>query len=220
LTLEFDVGEFEVRLRFCETGLGLVECGLVQPFLDDKEQVALPDVGAFDELALLQKALDPGPQIDLVGRLDAAREGRRRAHLLRCDADHRYGGRRSGRRDRFAFAAAGRDQPKAEQDRRANPVRAVHLRIPPGEPTVRPTAQRRLQALLATPTLMQAIFNSPQGMNHRGFPRRRVDDVPEGMPFGGFVQGRAVRSGLGWNSSGGFWRTPKLPAAFSQLRPD
>ena len=103
LPLDLYVCELQRRLRLLNAGIDLVDGGLVGRLLDDEQQVALLDVLAFVEQALLEEALHTRAQLHLVLRLHAPGEGQGRPDLILGDGDD---GNRRRRRLGGGFLAA------------------------------------------------------------------------------------------------------------------
>src|SRR4029079_2635205 len=71
---ELGLGEIEIGLGLGKSSLGRFERELEWLRLDDKQQVALLDCLAVNEVDRLETAADPGPDIDRVHRLELAGE--------------------------------------------------------------------------------------------------------------------------------------------------
>ncbi len=88
----------ELRLEIVDRRLLCRDVGLERRLLEPVEQVALLDLGALVEGALLDEGGDARDQVHAVGRLDAADEFERRAHRLRRDRGDADRGRAAGTR--------------------------------------------------------------------------------------------------------------------------
>jgi hypothetical protein len=105
--IDLERGQGQRRFRLLDAALDLIDGGFVRLLLDHEQEVTLLDVLAFLEQAFLQKALDAGAQLDLVARLNAAREGGCGLDLLLHHRDHGDRGWRRGRLGPLGLAAVG-----------------------------------------------------------------------------------------------------------------
>jgi hypothetical protein len=114
------IGQLQRGLRFLEAGLRLAHRRVVEALLDDEEEIAFLDVGAFGEQPLLQEAIDAGAQVDLVDRLDAAGESMLNADIFLerlGNRDCRWRRRRRRLVGLLAITAAGQRRADDEQRR-------------------------------------------------------------------------------------------------------
>ena len=138
-----DLGEVQRRLGAGDRGVDVLDLGLVGRLLDHEQQVARLDVLALGEQPLLEEALDPGAQVDLVHGLDPAGEAGRGRDVARLDLDHRDRRRRL-LGERGAWQQRERQDESPARSSRAKLIdpRTVALPSPAGGPAAASSHER------------------------------------------------------------------------------